>query len=152
MAVLLLMLPAADLARPGHAASGAATGAGRTYKLSLSANADLATIEIDGQPPTTTAVQRVYPTAAPAGRGSGAVVRPAVAGAGPAAPRPRPTPAAGTFDARDAPLPLSESLALPEPRARSSRRPATVMTSRAATLPAFDPLLFVSPNGAPIIE
>lgn len=150
MAVLLLMLPAADLTRPGAVAS--ATGAGRTYKVSLSANADLATIEIDGHPPTTTAVQRVYPTAEPARRGNGAVVRPTVAGAGPAPTRSRPMPGAATLDARDAPLSLRESLALPEPRVRSSRRPATVMTSRAAASPFFDPILYASPNGAPIIE
>jgi hypothetical protein len=152
MAVLLLMLPAADLARPGPG-SGTAAGAGRTYKLSLSANADLATIEVDGRPPLTTPVQRVYPTAEPATRGNGAApVRPIVAGAGPAASRPRPMAPAAAFDPRDAPLPLGESLALPEPRVRASRRPSTVMTSRAAERLPFDPIVFASPNGAPIIE
>lgn len=156
MAVLLLMLPAADLAHSSSGSRGAAAGAARTFKLSLSANADLATIEVDGRPPTTTRVQRVYPAADLAARGTGArgdaAVRPVIAGAGPAVPRPRPLSAAPTFDPRDAPLPLRESLAPPDPRARSNRRAPTLTTSRAGTLPPFDPIVYASPNGAPIIE
>jgi hypothetical protein len=135
MAVVILMLPA-DVARPGETA-----GAARTYKLSLSANTDTATIQVDGQPAVTAPVQRVYPTAprapAVATWRAPAVVAPRPASA-PVRPRYLPQPPVAQREAGyDAPL-----------DARQSRRGAITTAMR----PPLPPPVIINPNGAPIID
>jgi hypothetical protein len=137
MAVLILMLPAANDGARGVSGSNVTTGGlPRTYKLTLSANADVATVEVDGRPTTTTPVQRVYPTA-PSRLGAIATV----------VPRARPT-GAPSRDRLD--LQPPDGAGLQDLRTHQGRRPGPPGFSRTA----FDaePFFPSSPNGAPIIE
>jgi hypothetical protein len=151
MAVVILMLPAADAAR----APGTAPGAPRTYKLSLSANSDSATIQVDGQPAVTTPVQRVFPAAAPAPRAPAiAAPRAPAVSLRPSAssvPRPAALPVRNRYVVQVPPtpydIPTEGTMELGEAHAPIGRRTA-ISTSMRPPLPP--PV--INPNGAPIID
>ena len=126
MAVVIVMLPGA----PG---TGAAAGP-HTYKLSLTADSDTASVEVDGQPLGDTRIQRVSPQAGASVAGARDAGRARVV-AGPSLSGPRVSPPR-PFDVDD-------------PRLRQMRRPPTT-TMRPPTLEAPD--LILNPNGAPIID
>jgi hypothetical protein len=122
MAVVIVMLPATD----------EANGAGHPhkYKLSLTADTENASVEVDGQPMGAARIQRVYPQ-----------MRPERA----PARTPLPVAAAPSLD-----LPLAAPRGIEDARARSPRVRATPTPTRPLGAPS--PPIMLSSNGAPIID
>jgi|GEM_PF-6415081 len=140
MAVVILMLPASDATRAIGTAGG--SGAPHTYKLSLSANASTAVIQVDGQPAVSAPVQRVFPTPARAPAVAAVHAPTAIVPRPAAAPRPRYlVPAAPAQIANDGTMEPGES------HARQAQR-ASMTTAMRPPLP----LPVMNPNGAPIID
>jgi hypothetical protein len=148
MAVVILMLPGSET-KGGVAAS--RPGAPHTYQLSLSADANSAVIQVDGQPAVTAPVQRIYPSTPSAPSPSRAPAVAALRAPAVVAPRPVAAPARNRY----LPPPVAQpeigydgTFDVGEARARQARRAAITTAMR----PPLPPPVIANPNGAPIID